>query len=617
MTEDTMTTKQLVEKAKDGSPVYISDVRAQFDSMADRMQLICELELIDDTRRRFPISVPDAEELSPEANTLIANYIWARIYNILSSLGGRRMTIYLDRKHAWLNRIVNDLNVKFGIYQSRKDRKGYGRSINVIDRMLEHIDSRGKEAAGFQFVIKDIAEKPEEQTVNTSNPGNAVEKFRASGSELAGKIMCGVDVGGTDIKIAAAVDGNLACLKEFDWFPAEYTVSKELIDPIVLLVRLIRARLTGLTSLENAEQIRISGLLESAMGRKCPLAEIEAAVEAAEAALGDQLISFDAIGLCFPDVVVKNKIVGGEVYKTRGIRNNTQLDYEVEFRKLSDLDLYLKVYCAPEGVVRITNDGPMASFTAAVEQSVSSQPDPIAAGVFAHTLGTELGTGWIDDAGTIPDIPLEVYNYIIDLGSYPEQQFPCDDLRSINNFNTGLAGTLQKYASQSGVFRLAIKYFSKDRPDLYEEMVNRGYIVKREVDGIAGLYVPTEPVDLRKPFLEYLMGLVDMETCGPCDSIFIDIGRFLAVTWAETDLILNPRAKTRVLFGRLVKNAGCFSLIQKGAKELYPDLAFEVADGTIANTSLMKQLEADKEYTVAQFAQAIGAIYFGNAGRLS
>jgi hypothetical protein len=26
----------------------------------------------------------------------------------------------------------------------------------------------------------------------------------------------------------------------------------------------------------------------------------------------------------------------------------------------------------------------------------------------------------------------------------------------------------------------------------------------------------------------------------------------------------------------------------------------------------MRQLEADPEYTVAQFAQAIGAIYFGN-----
>ncbi len=41
---------------------------------------------------------------------------------------------------------------------------------------------------------------------------------------------------------------------------------------------------------------------------------------------------------------------------------------------------------------------------------------------------------------------------------------------------------------------------------------------------------------------------------------------------------------------------------------------FELADGGMANTVLMKQLEADEHYTVAQFAQAVGVIYFGNQG---
>jgi hypothetical protein len=40
----------------------------------------------------------------------------------------------------------------------------------------------------------------------------------------------------------------------------------------------------------------------------------------------------------------------------------------------------------------------------------------------------------------------------------------------------------------------------------------------------------------------------------------------------------------------------------------------DVADSTIANTSLMKQLDADAEFTVAQFAQAVGAIYYANMG---
>lgn len=53
----------------------------------------------------------------------------------------------------------------------------------------------------------------------------------------------------------------------------------------------------------------------------------DASGEASGEGRGGPLL-FDGIGLCFPDVVVRNKIVGGEVYKTRGIRNNPGLDYE-------------------------------------------------------------------------------------------------------------------------------------------------------------------------------------------------------------------------------------------------------------------------------------------------
>src|SRR5208282_4241506 len=135
----------------------------------------------------------------------------------------------------------------------------------------------------------------------------------------------------------------------------------------------------------------------------------------------------------------------------------------------------------------------------------------VAGGVFAHTLGTELGTGWVTETGAIPDIPLEVYNFIIDLGCWPERAFEPDDLRSVNNFNTGLSGTLQKYCSQSGVFRLALKYFPTERPDLFRELQDKGFIVEREVGTSTGWYVPTEPVDRRKAFLEHMMQLPDRE----------------------------------------------------------------------------------------------------------
>ena len=336
------------------------------------------------------------------------------------------------------------------------------------------------------------------------------------------------------------------------------------------------------------------------------------ACEAVEQYFGDGLAEIDGVGMCFPDVVVRNKIVGGEVYKTRGIRNNPAIDYEQDFKQLTDLNDRILELIRPGGNVLIINDGPMASFTAAVETAASGATDRIKDGVFAHTLGTELGTGWVTEEGRIPDIPLEVYNFIIDLGSYPERCYEPDDLRSVNNFNTGLPGTLQKYTSQSGVFRLAMKYFPEQKPALFQELVDLGFVEERSFDGSKGYYVPTEPKDMRKPFLEHMMSLPDRENDEVNSRIWKEIGEFLAVTWIETEKILKPLVDSRVLFGRLVKVKKCFELMQEGASALVPKISFDIADSTLANTPLMKQLEADPHFTVAQFAQAVGAVYFVN-----
>lgn len=106
------------------------------------------------------------------------------------------------------------------------------------------------------------------------------------------------------------------------------------------------------------------------------------------------------------------------------------------------------------------------------------------------------------------------------------------------------------------------------------------------------------------------MSLTDRENCAVCNRIFEDIGEQLAVTWLETEAILTPKSKSRFLFGRLVKNKKCSELMLKGAKRVVPDIEMSVADGEMANTPLMKQLKANPDYTVAQFAQAVGAIYF-------
>ena len=122
--------------------------------------------------------------------------------------------------------------------------------------------------------------------------------------------------------------------------------------------------------------------------------------------------------------------------------------------------------------------------------------------LFAHTLGTELGTGWILPDGSIPEIPLEVYNFIVDLGSFGQRAYDPDDARSILNVNTALSGTLQKCACQHGVFRLGAKYLPERDPQTYARLFERGLFVR---DGEC-LRVPTAPVDMRKACLEFFMG---------------------------------------------------------------------------------------------------------------
>lgn len=241
----------------------------------------------------------------------------------------------------------------------------------------------------------------------------------------------------------------------------------------------------------------------------------------------------------------------------------------------------------------------MAAFTAAVEQGAAGED--LSRGFFAHTLGTDLGTGWVRPDGAIPDIPLEVYNFMIDLGSWDQRAFPPQDVRSVRSVNTGLPGALQKYGGQSAVFRLAVK----QAPEAFQGALDAG-LFRLETDR---LIVPVQPVDRRKEALEFFMERAERDP--DCQDIFREIGEAMAVVWRETDFILRPEAEERSLFGRLVKRPACFRLIQEGAARREPELRLLAADSSLANTPLMKQLDAHPDYTVAQFAQAVGAVYYG------
>ena len=603
--------QEMLSDAWAGKPVYITTVHEAFARLggSESERIVCVVDLLDqEGRKAYELRIPVLENRSADELAFISEYLNAEIYNTLSSIGGRCLTVFIDTENPALAKLAAGLDSAFCIGRPRKSRTGYGRAVNVIDRMISAV--RPGEPS-FRFLTDDVSRLPVLQDGGRQRV-NTMAFFRACTEELSGKAFAGIDVGGTDIKAVLVVDGRIVDYKEYDWFPANFTRSVQLIDPICLIARVLQARL-AIHRLPDDSQEAYLPAIARAMDKDASDETMEKMLrELAKSGLStDERLT--AIGLCFPDVVVKNKIVGGEVYKTRGIRNNPDIDYDTDFSQLTHLDDRLRASVVPGGAVRIINDGPMASFTAAVEMAFSGDAHRVADGVFAHTLGTELGTGWITESGTIPDIPLEVYNFVIDLGSWPERVYESDDLRSVNNFNTGLPGTLQKYCSQSGVFRLALKYFPAERPDLFAELKAKGYVVSRANGEGQGYYVPTEPIDQRKAFLEHMMMLPDREKDETNFRIWREIGEALAVTLLESKRILDPGTDERFLFGRLVKNQTCFDLMLEGGRRIKKDISLVVAGTGMANTPLMKQLEYNPHFTVAQFAQAIGAVYYANS----
>ena len=69
-------------------------------------------------------------------------------------------------------------------------------------------------------------------------------------------------------------------------------------------------------------------------------------------------------------------------------------------------------------------------------------------------------------------------------------------------------------------------------------------------------------------------------------------------------------ARSRSVFGRFVKSRRCFELMQEGFGGVIRDIELRAAGESMACTPLMRQLAARRDVTVAQFAQAVSAIYF-------
>ena len=573
----------LLEKARADSPLWLPELREAFLRDPAARPVTLRLTLHDGSQRDYPCALPRWE--TEEEQRFAAEFFHACVYNILAACSGRELRLFFDRSDAELCALAAELDAVFQVREAR--RRGYGKVISIAGRIAA---SYGGPA--FRFVCADLRELTPLPEPPEKAPVPLDETLRRLGEEAASLALCGIDVGGTDIKLAASDGGRLVCVKEYDWNPAAYGTAEEITEPILLLTRLMRCCLAAGRGV-CPEPVRDT--LAAALDKDAPLPLIRGAVEAAEACFGAAVDVLDGVGLSFPDIVIDDRILGGETPKTDGMRRNPALDYEVAFRKLSGLKGALTALCRAGGRVHITNDGNMAAFTAAMEIAHSGEAQTLREGVLAHSLGTDLGTGWLMADGTIPALPLEMYDLILDLGSFPSRAFAPADLRSTRNQNSGLPGAL-RYMGQAAAYRLAQKL----GPGLLDGFTE-------DADGV--LRIITAPQDLRKPCLESLMQKAETGDTAACE-IFRCIGTNLSVVTREMEYLLHPGATARYLFGRFVKRPGVFALLDAGFRAGAPGLRLVPSDGGLANTPLMHALSTAPGVTVAQFGQAVGAIYF-------
>ena len=575
---------ELLDIARADSPLWLPELREAFLNDPSARPVILRLTLHDGTERDFPCAVPKWE--NDGERRFCAEFLYACAYNCLAAYSGRELRLFFDVGDEELLALGSTLDAVFQVNEPR--RRGFGKVVSIADRI-----ARSYGGPAFRFVLESIADYaplPAKAEKEASAPLD--EKLRAICSGASSLRLCGIDVGGTDIKLAASDGDRLVCTREFDWNPAAYETAEEIIGPILLLTRLMRACVAAEKALLPVET---SAALTEALEKDAPLPKVRAAVEAVEDYLGGKVNVLDGVGLSFPDIVIRDRILGGETPKTDEMRKNTAIDYETAFAKLSTLGDALRGFCREGGHVHIINDGSMAAFTAAMELAHSENAAALRGGVVAYSLGTDLGTGVLTAEGEIPPLPLEMYDLILDLGSFPSRAFPPEDLRSTRNENSGLAGA-RRYMGQAAAYRLAWKL----EPKLLDGFTT--------LDGDC-LQIASEPQDMRKPCLEALMRAAEEGDPVACE-VFREIGQNLAVVSREMVYLVHPKTDARFLFGRFVKRPAVFTLLNEGFRTYAPELRLLPSDEGLARTPLMRALAKTSDVTVAQFGQAVGAMYY-------
>ena len=583
-------------------PLFLSELQERISRLpAGERQEIRLLVWVNKEQeyRKLCFEMPKGETLQGERE-LYRRYLLAMMNNLLVSFGGAGLELYFDETDQELKSLTEEAVAEFQADSPRNDRKSYGVYLNYINRMNVFLG-----LGRFAFQMKDLSAWPKldpEKEYRIYVPQKEEEELKLlkrTATELEGRCICSLDVGGNSIKGAVVKDGRALVLKEYQWYPTGCRTAQEMNDPMLLMVRFLSA-CTGL--MERDGNLAAA---EAAFAKNVPYGQLLAETEALERSGICTKGRFDAIVIGFPDIVVHNKIAGGESFKHQGMKNNPDTDYEVEFFKTSDLDELAAPYAKEGAPVVVLNDGNAASYITSVEQTFAPESFIDENGMFCCTIGTEMGTGFISRGGTIQHIPLEGFQHVIDLGNEEYQKYPPADLRSVNSTNTGIPGVVQKYISQMGLFRMALTALWESKDPLFEKLQEMGLIAYDA--GADTLYSVLEPEDRRGTLTRFLISQLS-EGCPAVEEAFRMMGKAMGILIDQDRLIFPEITTRRLLSGGIIADDRAFALMREGLRAYNPSYDVMRLDEETMYSPLLRSMTPEQR----SFNVAIGSAYIGN-----
>jgi hypothetical protein len=585
-------------------PLFLTELQEKINALpADEKQEVRLLAVLNARRqyRQLAFTLPRGGLLR-EYQDLLKRYILAMINNMVVSFGGASLALYFDHSDEILEEMIRSAAAEFDPFRNDNRRTGYGVYLNYINRMNTFL-GLGK----FQFYFEDIrgwkTPAPDlEFHVNGDRPEKDVELLRRAAREMDGKCFGSLDVGGNSIKGAVVAGGEIAVVKEYQWYPTGLKTAEEMNNPQLLMLRFLSDYAGAAEQGMNLEDPVITGALSRNASYD--------AVLAASLHLENQGISphgrFDAIVIGFPDIVVANKIAGGESFKHRGMKTNPDLDYEKEFFKTSELGGMAGVYAKPGAPVIVLNDTNTASYLISVEQSLAERTIIEEPGMFINTVGTEMGTGFISRGGTIHHIPLEDFQHVIDLGCFDYGAHPQHDVRSSKSMNTGIPGTVQKYVTQLGLFRMAVSEFMEADRDVVDALIQQKLLTRDPASGT--IEVATDPIDSRDKLTRLLTDQLLQEGNPVMEKVLRTMGKAMGIL-IDQDRLLFPEIKPRRLIsGGIMASDLVFNLFRDALRQHNPAYDIIRLDERTANNTLLKKIRPEQR----TFTVAIGSAFIGN-----